>query len=180
MTLTKFYAKDFPSDFYSVLQHITKIALANSQYNNDEYIKELFTLFTTLPSVCSSMFNADQECISDVLRVCEIYIHTGSLNGKSACFRFLNRLLQLETDNDQVFSIMAQGAPQLLQLVITECISWERPVLRLASTFIFYLLMVVLPQPQERSKTVVDMIASHYPETFTQDELVKIMNFFSM
>ena len=116
LTLTNFYAKDYPTDFFQVLKHITQIALANSQYNNDEYVKELFSLFSTLPCVCSHQFNEDSECIQNVLRLCEVYLHTASFTGKSTCFRFLNRLLQLEDNNNNVFSLINQVSSQFLQV----------------------------------------------------------------
>lgn len=175
--LTKFYSKDFKNDFYSVLRHISQIALNNTYYNNDEYIKELLTLFTVLPSVCPALFNADAQCIRDVLKVCEVYLHSASLQGKAACFRFLNRLLQMETDCDQIFASLNQIAPDLLHFVIEECINWERPVLRSGSSFLFHLMMVSVPQPAERSRIVVDALAATYPTIFTQEELAKIAGF---
>lgn len=178
--LTKVYAREFPADFYNVLKNIAKIALSNSQYNNDEYLKELFVLLATLPSICSSHFGYDQECISDVLQICEVYLRTGSMSGKSSCFRFLNRVLQMENDSERIFAVISQVAPQLLQLVICECINWERPLLRLGSNFVFYLVMAIIPQSEERSKTIIDMIATQYPESFSQEELKRIAGLFSM
>lgn len=178
LTITKFYAKSFRSDFYSVLRHITEIALQNSQYNNDEYVKELFNLLTTFPTICSSLFNEDEECITNVLNVCEVYLHAGSANGISAALRFLNRVLQLESDCDHVFAIIAQAAPSLLQFVITECTNWQRPVLRLGASFVFYLTMAIMQQPRERSQTVLNALVMQYPNVFTQEELGKIAGYF--
>ena len=64
--------------------------------------------------------------------------------------------------------------------MICECIKWERPILRAGASFIFHLVMAIIPQSQERSRTIVNMIAIQYPEVFSQEELAKINDLFAM
>lgn len=40
--------------------------------------------------------------------------------------------------------------------------------------------MAIIPQSQERSRTIVNMIAIQYPEVFSQEELAKINDLFAM
>ena len=58
-------------------------------------------------------------------------------------------------------------------------IGWDRMNMRGACKFLFYLLMVALPTPQQRGSTLTEAIATKVPTTFQREDLVRIEAIFT-
>ena len=115
-SLTQFYAKSYPEDFYSVLKNVAMIAEMNLTFNSDDYVRELMALFGSFSTVCCYQFNGDVGCIQTVLRICEGYVQSAANRGKVACFAFMNKMLRLEADNENIKLVFVQMAPHLVDV----------------------------------------------------------------
>lgn len=55
--------------------------------------------------------------------------------------------------------------------MIVECVNWERALLRQSVSFVFNLLMLVWRTPSERCSVLLETVAQHYPNAFSQSEM---------
>ena len=114
--LSNMFAASFADSFYSAFRAIASLSLAQTRFNEEEYVCELFTLLSSFPLQFPRQFNRDPPCVLDVLRTADAYLHSASTRGKTACFALLNKIAKLQTDNDAVLQVLAQAAPTLLHV----------------------------------------------------------------
>ena len=108
--------QNFENGLYSAFRAIASLSLAQTRFNEEEYVCELFTLLSSFPLQFPRQFNRDPSCVLDVLRTADAYLYSASTRGKTACFALLNKIAKLQTDNDAVLQVLAQAAPTLLHV----------------------------------------------------------------
>ena len=115
-SLTRFYANSHAQQFYVVIRNVANVAQTDLNYNSEEYVRELITLFSTLPTVCCAMLNADKECIQWIISITQHYMFTSSNRARTSCLSLLHKMLQLQTDNDVINAVFTEVAPQFVDV----------------------------------------------------------------
>ena len=114
--LSNMFARSFADAFYSAFRAIASLSLRQTDFNEEEYVCELFSLFTAFPLQFPHQFNQDPPCVLDVLQTSNAYLHSASSRGKTACLALLTKIAQLQQDNDAVRHVLSQAAPTLLHV----------------------------------------------------------------
>ena len=121
--LSNMFASSHAEAFYAAFRTIVSITANYTSYNDEEYVRELFALFSVFPLQYPAQFNRDAECVMTIFRISNSYIRSAPTRAKMAVFSMLTKVLKLEHDNDAVLQIAAQIAPDLLTVGILDSLN---------------------------------------------------------
>ena len=121
--LSNMFSSSHAEAFYAAFRAIASITANYTSYNDEEYVSELFTLFSAFPLQYPAQFNRDTECVMTVLRTSNAYIRSAPMRAKMAVFSLLTKVLKLEHDNDAILQIVTQIAPDLLTVGILDSLN---------------------------------------------------------
>ena len=117
------FASSHAEAFYAAFRTIVSITANYTSYNDEEYVRELFDLFSVFPLQYPAQFNRDAECVMTIFRISNSYIRSAPTRAKMAVFSMLTKVLKLEHDNDAILQIAAQIAPDLLTVGIFDSLN---------------------------------------------------------